>query len=103
MAKYERFFVDSSFLKHVSWESKTKLLIVTFSSGSIWGYRNIPRKKYREFCESSSLGAYFNKNIRNFHEGFPIARVGDKGIIVYTEGGDEIVSAKQEETQEQVR
>lgn len=100
MAHHEKFFVDSSFIKHISWESKTKVLIITFVSGSIWLYQNVTRKEYNNFCKSKSLGAYFNKTIRNSHEGKPIARVGKMGVIIYDEGGDEVVSTKQEKTQE---
>lgn len=101
MARHEKYFVNSSFIEHVAWESSEKTLIITFGSGSIWLYKNISRKIYNDLCNADSLGAYFNKNIRNSHEGKPIARMGKKGIIVYTEGGDEVVSTKQEETQEQ--
>lgn len=101
MTRHEKYFVDSSFIKHISWESKTKILIVTFGSGSIWAYQKITHKKYKELCKADSLGAYFNKNIRNSHKGSPIARVGDKGIIIYSKGGEEVVSTKQEKTQEQ--
>jgi len=100
MARDERYFVPSSFIEHVSWESSTKTLVVTFGSGSVWLYRAVPRKKYNGLCRAESMGAYFNKNIRNFHEGTPIARRGKKGIIIYREGGDEVVPSAQEKEQE---
>jgi len=100
MAKHERYFVKSSFIEHVSWESSTKSLIVTFGSGSVWLYLSVPRKKYNDLCKAESMGAYFNKNIRNSHNGTPIARVGKKGVIIYREGGDEVVSPTQEKEQE---
>jgi len=99
MARYERYFVESSFMEHVSWESSTKALVVTFVSGSVWLYKAVPRKKYRDLCNANSMGAYFNKNIRNVHEGMPIARVGKKGIIIYKEGGDEVGLSEQTEEQ----
>lgn len=99
MAKHEHFFVDSSFIKHVAWESSKKVLTITFSSGSIWYYNKVSKTKYNALCRSKSIGAYFNKNIRNKCEGFPIARVGESSIIIYSREGEEIVQKKQE-TQE---
>lgn len=101
MSQDEKYFVDSSFIKHISWDNKTKNLIVTFGSGSIWLYKKVTRKKYKELCEANSLGVYFNKNIRNSHKGTPIARVGNKGIIIYDKGGEEIVSTKEKEQEQE--
>lgn len=98
MKKYEKFFVDSSFIEHVSWQNSGKVLIITFASGSIWVYKNVSKKTYNGLCKSDSIGAYFNKNIRNSHEGVPVARVGKSSIILYSKG-EEIVKA-QEKTQE---
>ncbi|NBP57697.1 KTSC domain-containing protein [bacterium] len=95
MAKHEKYFVDSSFIEHISWESKTKQLIITFASGSIWLYENIAKKHYNALCKAKSIGAYFNKNIRNTCTGQPIARVGKSSVIIYSKG-DEIVETKKE-------
>ena len=93
MAKHEHFFVDSSFINHIAWESTTKKLIVTFASGSIWIYENVTKRKYNALCNAKSIGAYFNKKIRNTNKGQPIARVGKSSVIVYSKG-EEIVKAQ---------
>jgi len=94
MACYEKYFVGSSFINHISWDSKKKSLIVTFASGSIWIYEGITRAVYNKLCSAKSIGSYFNKNIRNSHEGRPVARVGQNSVIIYSEGGDEIVQTQ---------
>jgi len=98
MAKHEHFFVDSSFINHIAWESSSKQLIITFASGSIWLYENINKRQYTALCNAKSIGAYFNKKIRNKHVGQPIARVGKSSVIIYSKG-EEIVKT-QEEAQE---
>jgi hypothetical protein len=101
MTDQEKFFVNSSFIEHIVWQRSSKSLIITFASGSIWLYKGVPKKVYTSFCAAKSLGAYFNKKIRNSYEGVPIARVGKSSVIVYSKG-EEIVETK-EKTQEQAQ
>ena len=99
MTKHEKFFVDSSFIKHISLDEVAQSLIVTFASGSIWLYRGISLDIYNRLITSPSLGNYFNTNIRNKYEAEVIARVGKSSIIVYSKG-EEIVKEKEQEEQE---
>ena len=96
MAKHEKFFVDSSFIKHVAYEEETCSLLVTFGTGSIWLYKSITLDIYNRLITAPSLGAYFNTNIRNKHEAEVIARVGKSSVIVYSKG-EEIGQEEQKE------
>jgi hypothetical protein len=96
MTKHEKFFVDSSFIKHLALDESSESLIVTFASGSIWLYRGISLEIYNRLISSPSVGNYFNTNIRNKHEAEVLARVGKSSVIVYSKG-EEIGQEKQEE------
>ncbi|MDA0763599.1 MAG: KTSC domain-containing protein [Proteobacteria bacterium] len=95
MAKHEKFFVDSAFIKHLAYDQKSKSLIVSFASGSIWLYKSISLKVYKELSSAPSTGNYFNTKIRNKYEAEVIARVGKSSVIVYSKG-EEIVEEKKE-------
>jgi lysyl-tRNA synthetase class 2 len=99
MTKHEKFFVDSSFMKHVAYDELQKSLLVTFATGSIWLYKEITLDIYNRLITSPSLGNYFNTNIRNKHEAEVIARVGKSSVIVYSKG-EEIVKEKEQKEQE---
>ena len=95
MAKYEKFFVDSSFIKHLAYDQKSKSLMVSFASGSIWLYKSITLKVYKELSSAESTGNYFNTKIRNKYEAEVIARVGKSSVIIYSKG-EEIVEEKKQ-------
>jgi KTSC domain len=99
MTKHEKFFVDSSFIKHVAYDELKQSLLVTFATGSIWLYKEITLDVYNRLITSPSLGNYFNTNIRNKYEAEVIARVGKSSVIVYSKG-EEIVKEKEQKEQE---
>ena len=96
MTKHEKFFVDSSFIKHLANDEKSNSLIVTFGSGSIWLYKSVKMEVYNRLISSPSLGNYFNTNIRNKYEAEVVARVGKSSVIIYSKG-EEIGEEKQKE------
>jgi len=59
------FYRTSSFIKNVSWDPNSEVLLVQFSSGSTWMYHGVPKEVYESLVRSPSVGEYFNKNIRN--------------------------------------
>lgn len=95
MTNHEKFFVDSAFIKHLSYDENSKCLIVSFASGSIWLYKLISLETYKELSSSESVGNYFNTKIRNKYEAEVIARVGKSSVIVYSKG-EEIVQEKKQ-------
>lgn len=52
----------SSNIKSVSWENGT--LVVTFHSGHVYEYNNVPRREYIRLMAAPSAGEYFSANIR---------------------------------------
>jgi hypothetical protein len=73
----------SSFISSVAWHHDTKILIITFSSGSIWAYDEVSKKTFNQFARAESAGYYFNKNIRNKYKGILIARKVDLPCTIY--------------------
>lgn len=65
MSIYSHFYRDSSFINHVSWDSDFQNLAIRFSTGTVWVYYNVPENKYKALIQAKSVGAYFNKNIRD--------------------------------------
>ncbi len=59
--------LDSSFICKMSWFEDGNILMLTFATGSIWAYYDIPYEVYTGFCKAKSYGKYFNANIRNVY------------------------------------
>lgn len=60
----ERMAVSSSNLLSVGYEIETMILEIEFNSG-LYQYYDVPEYIYQELINSSSLGHYFNHNIKN--------------------------------------
>ena len=60
--------LDSSFIIKMSWYADGNILMLTFNTGSIWAYYDVPFEVYSGFCKAKSYGSYFNANIRNAYE-----------------------------------
>jgi hypothetical protein len=86
----EHYFVDSSFINHLKWDPKNNQMIVTFASGSVWCYDQVPQELYLELIEASSIGAVFNKKIKNKYHGEVLFKIGKTSKIIYSKG-EEIV------------
>lgn len=54
----------SSVIASINYNSKTRITRVVFVSGKIYDYRSIPEHIVEEWKNSSSLGTYFNQNIK---------------------------------------
>lgn len=59
------FFRSSSFIRNVSWDPNSEVLLLQFTSGSTWAYHGVPQHIYESLVRSPSVGEYFNKNVRN--------------------------------------
>lgn len=62
---YNHYPLDSSFIVKASWLNDGNILCLTFNSGSVWNYYDVPFEIYTGFIKAPSHGAYFNANIRN--------------------------------------
>lgn len=54
--------VNSSAIRAVGYDGHT--LTVEFHTGRIYDHHGVPHQVYRELMTASSLGAYYNRNIR---------------------------------------
>jgi len=57
--------VESSSLRSVGYDSRSRTLEIEFHSGSLYQYFNVPEAVFEELLAQDSLGAYFNAEIRD--------------------------------------
>jgi len=55
--------IESSNLKSAKYDTESKDMIVTFNSGAIYEYNNVPWEMFTKFRMAKSQGKYFNENI----------------------------------------
>lgn len=75
---------SSSFIRSISYSSSYKVLVVTFVSGSIWCYDEVPAKIFHGLTIAESTGKYFNSKIRNKYAGAAIYRPSESENYVVT-------------------
>ena len=64
--KMNRIPVKSSNLKSVGYDEAEKILEVEFlNKGAIYQYSRVPKAVYEALINASSIGGYFNRNIRD--------------------------------------
>ena len=56
---------QSTAIKDFDYDSEKRTLRVTFGNGGIYKYSEVPEKIYKELKETSSVGQYFNSQIRD--------------------------------------
>lgn len=54
--------VTSSTIKAVGYEGKD--LLVQFVSGTVYRYKDVPKKVYEEFLSAESKGKFLNENVK---------------------------------------
>jgi hypothetical protein len=57
--------VKSSAIERIYYSTRRSELFVVFNSGRVYVYFGVPSSEYRQFLEADSLGAYFNRHIRD--------------------------------------
>lgn len=60
-------FVDSSNIKAISYNENNEKLYLSFHSGGIYEYDNVPQPEYEGLIYADSIGSYFYKNIRGVY------------------------------------
>lgn len=69
----ERQAVSSSNLASVGYDPNSETLEVEFvSTGKVYEYYNVPQFEYDRLMEASSIGQYFNAQIRNAYPCNPL-------------------------------
>lgn len=57
--------MPSSVISHFSYNEERKDLKITFVTGMVYVYRNVPAKIYQMLKIAGSKGRYFNANIKD--------------------------------------
>jgi hypothetical protein len=60
-------YVESSAVSFVHYDEVAAELHVEFTSGRAYVYYGVPRRTYDRMMTASSVGAYFNANIRDHY------------------------------------
>ncbi len=61
-------FVDSSAIRAVEYDARTRVLTVQFTSSQIYEYLDVPESEYLGLLNAESKGSYFSHNIRDRYE-----------------------------------
>ena len=59
--------MPSSVVHSFHYDPLSLTLRVTFVSGKVYDYLNVPGEKYKEMKEAFSKGTYFNQNIKPYY------------------------------------
>jgi hypothetical protein len=59
--------MPSSVIHHFSYNAKNASLKITFQSGSVYVYKDVPKKVFRALTIAGSKGRYFNSFIKNVY------------------------------------
>ena len=60
--------MPSTVIKRFSYDSKKSRLYVTFLSGKVYAYLNVPEDVYEEMRAAFSKGKYLNEHIKGKYE-----------------------------------
>jgi hypothetical protein len=69
----KRVAVDSSGIQTVGYDPGKKILEVEFINDHVYRYQNVPELLYFRLMKASSIGAFFNKKIRD--AGYPFEKI----------------------------
>ncbi len=58
----------SSVIRSINYNEDTRITTVVFVSGKSYDYNSIPYEIVKEWKNASSLGSYFNQNIKGVFE-----------------------------------
>ncbi len=60
-----REYVESSMIRSLGYDATTSTLEVEFKNGNTWLYYDVSEDLYYQFKSSSSIGKFFNANIKD--------------------------------------
>jgi hypothetical protein len=64
MASPQMTKVDSSMISAVGYDEDSRELLVEFSNGSVYGYKNVPQPVFVDMVNSASAGKFFKQNVK---------------------------------------
>jgi hypothetical protein len=60
--------MPSTVIAAIDYDPEKKLLQITFVSGMIYEYKNVPAEVYQELKTSGAKGVYLNRNVKGKFE-----------------------------------
>jgi hypothetical protein len=57
--------MPSTVINHYAYDEATQSLVITFVTGMVYRYKEVPEKVYKLFRASISKGKYFNYHIKD--------------------------------------
>lgn len=57
--------VDSNIIKSVGYDSNNMILEIEFKTDKVYQYYSVPVHVYTELMQSTSIGTYFSRNVKN--------------------------------------
>ena len=57
--------MPSTAIRDHYYEPESRELVITFVTGRVYAYADVPEDVYADFCTARSKGAFFNKRIRD--------------------------------------
>ncbi|MCW3114630.1 MAG: ATPase protein [Segetibacter sp.] len=60
--------MPSTVILRSSYNAETRTLTITFVSGLVYDYKNVPEETYKAMITSGAKGIYFNKYIKGKYE-----------------------------------
>ena len=70
---------QSAVIKDFDYDADQQNLRITFSNGNVYKYSDVPEKIYKELKETSSVGQYFNSQIKDKF-GCTVNRINDREV-----------------------
>lgn len=63
-----RTYVNSSNLESAGYDNSSSVLEIEFKRGALYHYFSVPEHVFHELLNASSVGSYFNCNIRDVYQ-----------------------------------
>ena len=60
--------MPSTVVAHYVYDPRTSSLIITFTSGKVYNYKNVPEQIYQAMKASFAKGIFFNQHIKDKYE-----------------------------------
>lgn len=66
--------VDSTTMKSVGYDSRSRVLEIEFNSGSVYQYLEVPARVFQQLLSAESKGRYFNDEVREDYAYVQVSR-----------------------------
>ncbi len=71
--------VNSTTMRSVGYQAKSRILEIEFDSGAVYQYLGVPANIYEQLLRAESKGCYFNGEIRDVYPYVQVSRTRSAG------------------------